>query len=85
MTEVTISLSPIKDRPAGPIFEPATIPCGQLSAVKIIEGETENGRTAIAILITMPDGTKVMAKTTARIIDGIAGAVRGACTMWGDF
>jgi hypothetical protein len=35
-------------------------------------------------LITLPDGSKVMAKTTARIIDGIAGAVRGACLMWGD-
>lgn len=84
MTEVHISLSAIKDRKPGPIFEPETIPCGKLLEVKILEGETNMGRTGVALLIEMPDGSKVMTKTTARIIDALAGAVRGACIMWGD-
>lgn len=84
MTEVSLTLSAIKDRKPGPIFEPASIPCGAITHVKILEKETNEGNTGVAILIQLPDGRKVMAKTTAKIIDMIGGAVRGACIMWGD-
>lgn len=83
MPEVSIKLRPASEK-ASPIFQPASTPCGSLTQVVIMEKETEAGRTAVALLIELPDGTKVMAKTTALIVDGINAATRHGCLLWGD-
>lgn len=86
MTEVTLTLVSEQDKkPDEPIFEPADTPCGKLTHVKILEKETQNGLIGVAILIELPDGSKVMAKTTGRIMQAIGKAVEGASYNWGVF
>lgn len=83
MQEVNIRLRPASEK-QGPIFMPASTPCGKLVEVVIMEKETASGRTAVAMLIEMPNGYKVMLKTTALIVDGISAATRHGCLIWGD-
>lgn len=83
MTEVNIQLR-AKGSIPNPIFSPGNMPVAKMTDVTILEAETNSGKTGVAICLELPDGKKIMTKTTARIIDGIAGAVRGACLMWGD-
>jgi hypothetical protein len=86
MTEVKLTLVPFVEKDHGqPIFEPASIPCGSLTHVKILEKETTNGLIGVAILIELPDGTKIMAKTTGKIMQAIGQAVQGAGYNWGVF
>jgi hypothetical protein len=86
MTEVVLTLVPVEQKKEGqPIFEPAEIPCGKLTHVKILEKETANGLIGVAILIELPDGSKVMTKTTGRIMQAIGKAIEGASFQWGVF
>lgn len=89
MNEVKISLRAASNKQS-PIFQPEVMAAAKIVEVVVMEKETEGGRTAVAFCLELLEpvllttGARVMTKTTAKIVDGIAAATRQGCIQWGD-
>lgn len=51
---------------------------GDLERMVIIEGGMQSGATSIAFQVKMPDGSYVIAETTAKLFRAMAGTLEGA-------
>jgi len=83
-----IKLIPISEQDGRAIFFPEELPIGEFISMRLLEKHTESGKTAVAWLIEFPEeihAKRVMVKATAKIADGMLGAVRGACLKFGDW
>lgn len=89
MNEVKIRLQAASNEQK-PIFQPDVMAAAKIVEVVVMEKETEGGRTGVAMCLELLEpvllttGARVMTKTTAKIIDGIAAATRQGCIQWGD-
>jgi hypothetical protein len=80
MIPVTIGIHELGDPPLfkelGPVQE------GDLTHAAILQHGTVSGKTTVTFIIQMPDGKRVMAQTTARLLENVLGAVKGAEARW---
>lgn len=51
---------------------------GTIDTMIILEGGMESGKTAVVFHINLPDGSVLIAQTSAAIFETMAGALRGA-------
>ena len=56
----------------------------ELDRVTLLEGGMESGRSSVAIIVDLPDGSAAFIQTSARNFELIAAAVRGGCKSWGE-
>lgn len=62
----------------------ASVPEGELERFCVLQGGMESGRSSVAFLIKLDDGTHVLVQTSAELMDMMAGAARGARMRWGE-
>lgn len=64
--------------------KPESIVQGELKTFAILEKGMKSGKTSVSFHIELPDGTNVIAQTSAAIFDGMAGALKGAELRFSD-
>ncbi len=79
MPNITIVIRSLTDKePALADVTADELEVGELKQFTILEGGMESGATSVSFYIVLPDGTKVLAETSAAIFNGMAGALIGA-------
>ncbi len=84
MTNVAIKILAVGDPPPKKEDYPGQVVQGELTDFIILEKGTEGGRTSVMFIIRGPDGRELVAETTARIMNGMYHALKGAMQRFGD-
>jgi chloramphenicol 3-O-phosphotransferase len=84
VTGVDVRIVRTGDPPPFPELADQTVHYCVIDKVVVLQGGTAAGRSTVALMIQLPDGSWAMAETTARLFEVMAAAVRGACQSWGE-
>ena len=85
MIVTDIRIQAKSDQDKGPLFpEISPKQNGKIIKMGILEAGMASGKTSVALIMEMDDGTHIAAETSAAIFLGMAAAVRGACQRFGD-
>lgn len=82
MTHLEINIQSLTDTPVKSEYDNAGTLI--LKAATVIEGLTANGRTGIVFMLEDEQGNKFRANMTARILNGLSAATKGAMERFGD-
>jgi hypothetical protein len=80
MIPLTIGIHELGDPPLFKELAPAEE--GDLTHAAILQHGTVGGKTTVSFIIQMPDGKRVMAQTTALLLENVLGAIKGAEARW---
>lgn len=80
MLDLDIRIVGVGDRP--PFPDLIDSPEVHLDAAVVLEAGMASGKPSVALVLTLPDGSKAIAQTSLAIIDGLAATGRGAAQRW---
>jgi len=72
------------DPPVLPISAGKTVHQCQLAHVALLQDGMQSGKSSVAFLVDLPDGSIVFIETSAVMLMAIAGGVRSGCASWGE-
>lgn len=84
MNHIEVKIVEHGDPPPFPEMAEKKIHVVKIDRCVVLQGGTVGGRASVAIMAEMPDGSWAMIETTARLLEMMAAAVRGACLRWGE-
>ena len=79
MPDLDIRIVGREDSPPFPDIDPVEV---SLDVAVVLEAGMASGLPSVALLFTLPDGSRAIAQTSLAIIDGLAAAGRGATQRW---